>query len=86
MTSSDPDTLIASADRAIAPRIRSTTPGSSSLNDQFDLSVEALEKALSLGYCDFNWLVKDPDLRKLRKHPLYERIQAKIRGLRIKVR
>jgi tetratricopeptide (TPR) repeat protein len=57
-----------------------------SLNDQFDLAVEALEKALSLGYRDFNWLLKDPDLRKLRKHPLYHRIQAKIHGLRIKVR
>jgi tetratricopeptide (TPR) repeat protein len=57
-----------------------------SLNDQFELAVAALEKALSLGYCDLNWLAKDPDLRKLRKHPLYQRIQDKIRGLRIKVR
>ena len=57
-----------------------------SLNDQFDLAVAALEKALNLGYCDFAWLAKDPDLRKLRKQPLYQRIQEKIRGLRIKVR
>ena len=57
-----------------------------SLNDQFDLAVEALEKALSFGYADFQWLAKDPDLRKLRKHPLYLRVEAKLRGLKIKVR
>lgn len=57
-----------------------------SLNDQFDLGVEALEKALSLGYCDFNWLAKDPDLRKLRKHTLYQRIQDKLRRLKINLR
>ena len=37
-----------------------------SLTEQFDRAVLALEKALQLGYRDFNWLAKDPDLRKLR--------------------
>lgn len=55
-----------------------------SLTDQFDQAVAALEKALSLGYRDFKWLAKDPDLDKLREHPLYERIQAKVRRLRSK--
>src|SRR6266568_4818188 len=50
-----------------------------SLNSEFDLAAAALERALSLGYRDFKWLAKDPDLRRLRKHPLYRTIQAKIR-------
>jgi tetratricopeptide (TPR) repeat protein len=57
-----------------------------SLNRQFDLSVSALEKALDLGYSDLNWLAKDPDLRELRKHSLFQRIQDKIRRLKVKVR
>ena len=52
------------------------------LTDQFDRAAEALEKALSLGYRDFNWLAKDPDLRKLRKHPLYQGIEGKIRQMK----
>ena len=56
-----------------------------SLTDQFDRAAFALEQALSLGYRDFNWLAKDPDLRKLRKQPVYRDIQAKIRRMKIKV-
>ena len=57
-----------------------------SLTDQFDHAAFALEKAFSLGYCDFNWLAKDPDLRKLRKQPVYHDIKAKIRRMKVKVR
>lgn len=57
-----------------------------SLTDQFERATEALEKALSLGYRDFAWLAKDPDLRKLRKQQIYQRIETKIRLLKIKVR
>src|ERR1700744_5050653 len=35
-----------------------------SLTEEFDRAVFALEKALSLGYRDFTWLAKDPDLKK----------------------
>ncbi|MCU0783077.1 MAG: hypothetical protein MUF81_03330 [Verrucomicrobia bacterium] len=56
------------------------------LTDQFDRAAETLEKALSLGYHDFNWLAKDPDLRKLRKHPLYQRIEDRIRQMKNAVR
>ena len=59
---------------------------SCSLTDQFDRAAEALEKALILGYRDFNWLAKDPDLRKLRKHALYQRIEDKVRQMKITVR
>jgi tetratricopeptide (TPR) repeat protein len=56
-----------------------------SLTDQFDLAFAALERALSLGYCDFRWMSKDPDLRNFRKHPLYRKIRAKVRSLKIKI-
>jgi tetratricopeptide (TPR) repeat protein len=56
-----------------------------SLNREFDRAVASLEKALSLGYSDFKWLARDPDLRQLRQHPLYGNIKSKIRSLKIKV-
>ena len=51
-----------------------------SLTSHFDRAAKALEKAIDLGYNDFKWMAEDPDLRKLRKHPLYQRIQAKIKN------
>ena len=56
-----------------------------SLNSEFDLAAAALEKALALGYRDFKWLAKDPDLRRLRKHPSYQTIQEKIRKMSVKI-
>jgi tetratricopeptide (TPR) repeat protein len=55
-----------------------------SLTSQFDRAVLALEKALSLGYRDFAWLAKDPDLKKFRQQPAYDQIKDKIRRLKIK--
>jgi tetratricopeptide (TPR) repeat protein len=57
-----------------------------SLTEQFDSAGLALEKALQLGYRDFAWLAKDPDLKKLREQPIYRDIQKKIKGMKIKVR
>jgi tetratricopeptide (TPR) repeat protein len=56
-----------------------------SRNEAFDQAAAALNRALTLGYRDFKWLARDPDLRPLRKHPLYREIQSKIRKLRIKI-
>lgn len=56
-----------------------------SLTEQFDRAVLALEKSLQLGYRDFNWLAKDPDLKKLRQQPIYRDIRDKIRRMKIKV-
>jgi tetratricopeptide (TPR) repeat protein len=58
---------------------------SHSLNSEFHLAAAALEKALTLGYRDFKWLAKDPDLRLLRKHPLYRTIEDRIRKMKVKV-
>ena len=56
-----------------------------SLTEQFDRAVFALQKALQLGYRDFNWLARDPDLRELRRQPIYRDIQNKIRRIKVKV-
>jgi tetratricopeptide (TPR) repeat protein len=53
-----------------------------SLTDQFDRAALALERAFQIGYADFEWLSKDPDLDKLRQQPQYREIQAKIRLLK----
>ena len=57
-----------------------------SLTEQFDRAVLALERALQLGYRDFRWLARDPDLRHLRQQPVYRTIEAKIRRMKIQVR
>ncbi|MBA4147716.1 MAG: hypothetical protein H0X66_06335 [Verrucomicrobia bacterium] len=53
-----------------------------SLADELEFAVEALDKALALGYRDFRWMAKDPDLRKLRLSPFYKKIRNKLRTLR----
>lgn len=55
------------------------------LTDQFDRATLALDTALNLGYRDFNWLARDPDLQKLRDQPVYRGIEDKIRRMKIKV-
>jgi len=49
-----------------------------SLTDQFDRATAALKRAFELGYRDFSWLARDPDLRKLRKHPAFHEIAIAI--------
>jgi tetratricopeptide (TPR) repeat protein len=53
-----------------------------SLTDQCDQAAAAVEKAIQLGYRDFKWLAKDPDLRKLREHSGYKRIAELIKQLK----
>jgi len=59
---------------------------SCSLIGQFDRAVLALETALQLGYRDFRWLARDPDLSKLRQQPIYRDIEAIIRRMKVKAR
>ena len=58
---------------------------SCSLIGQFDRAALALEKALQLGYRDFRWLARDPDLHQLRQQPIYRDLEAKIRRMKVKV-
>jgi hypothetical protein len=56
-----------------------------SLTGRQDHAAVALDRALALGYRDFKWLARDPDLRSLRKHPSFRTIEEKIRRMKVKV-
>jgi hypothetical protein len=58
---------------------------SHALNGDVARAAKALEKALALGYRDFKWLAKDPDLRRLRKDPRYRPIEDKIRRMKVNI-
>jgi tetratricopeptide (TPR) repeat protein len=58
---------------------------SHSLNGEVDRAAEALERALVLGYRDFEWLAMDPDLNHLRQHPLYREIESRIRKIKVEI-
>jgi hypothetical protein len=66
------------------PLVQYNLACSYSLTGNFNQSIAALERALSLGYRDFKWLEEDPDLNDLRRHPLYKNILTKVRRLRAK--
>jgi Flp pilus assembly protein TadD len=57
-----------------------------SLTQEFDRAVAALHRAIELGYRDFTWLAKDPDLKNLREQPAYEEIKAVVRQLKHEAR
>lgn len=52
-----------------------------SLAGKLDEAAQAVESAIDLGYRDFKWLARDPDLKALRKHPHYARLREKIRRM-----
>ncbi len=66
------------------PLVQYNLACSYSLLDQHEQAAAALHHALDHGYHDFKWLVRDPDLKKFRSHPLYKTIQAKVRSLKNK--
>jgi tetratricopeptide (TPR) repeat protein len=51
-----------------------------SLLKRLDEAADALRQAIQLGYRDFDWLMQDPDLRKLRADERFAPIQALIEG------
>lgn len=54
------------------------------LTIRFNDAVNSLERALALGYNDFKWISRDPDLRRLRRHPLFKKIREQIKARRSK--
>ncbi len=64
------------------PMVQYNLACSYSLTGNFNRAAAALTKSLDLGYRDFKWLTKDPDLCDLREHPLFKTIRAKIRRLK----
>ena len=67
--------------RPADPGVHYNLACSYALTDQMERAVQALNTALDLGYRDFKWLRRDPDLKPLRQHPLYRKLRAKIRAL-----
>jgi tetratricopeptide (TPR) repeat protein len=57
-----------------------------SLTDKFDQAIAALNRAMDLGYRDFKWLAKDPDLKKLRAQPAFDELKEKIKQFKGKSR
>ena len=53
-----------------------------SLTDEFDRALFSLGHAIELGYRDFKWLAKDPDLKKLRAQPAFAELKEKIRQIK----
>lgn len=47
-----------------------------SLSNRNEDAVESLRAAFELGYDDFRWLHKDPDLAGLRSHPTFSALVA----------
>jgi tetratricopeptide (TPR) repeat protein len=66
------------------PLVQYNLACSYSLTGNISQAVAALEKAIELGYRDFKWMIRDPDLKNLREHPLYKGIRAKVRKLKPK--
>lgn len=48
-----------------------------SLQNQMDLALDSLDRALELGFSNYEALRKDPDLKRLRSHPEYRKTLEK---------
>lgn len=56
------------------------------LTQRCEQAATTLIRAVELGYKDFAWLLKDPDLDNLRQHPGFEKVRTKIRRLKINIK
>ena len=52
-----------------------------SLVRNIEEGISALSRAISKGFNDFKWLLKDPDLVHVRKDPLFKKVWVKISTL-----
>lgn len=59
------------------PLIHYNLACSYSLLEKSGLSFRALEKAIRLGYREFNFMKQDPDLKFIRKDPRYQELLSK---------
>ena len=50
-----------------------------SLLKQLDKAFEALQMSMDLGYCDFSYMAKDPDLTNLRHDKRYKKLLSQYR-------
>ena len=57
-----------------------------SLTEQLAMAAAELDRAITLGYRDFSWLNRDPDLKKLRHHPLFKKIRDRLKAMSIEIK
>jgi tetratricopeptide (TPR) repeat protein len=67
------------------PRVFYNLACSYSLARQPARSITALGRALNRGYCDYRWILKDPDLANARRHRLFRWISERIQRCWIKI-
>jgi tetratricopeptide (TPR) repeat protein len=65
------------------PTVHYNLACSYALMGQFDAAVSALCDAMDQGYSDFKWLMKDPDLKKLRADQRFKTVQERVRVSKI---
>jgi len=53
-----------------------------SLVDEVDKALEELKEAVLLGYDDFSYILKDPDLKAVRKHPQFDKFMERIKKIK----
>src|SRR2546427_11844958 len=56
-----------------------------SLTEQCEAAAQALARARKLGFRDFKWTARDPDLLNLRRHSAFKKIQNKIRVMQVRI-
>jgi tetratricopeptide (TPR) repeat protein len=57
------------------PTVHYNLACSYALTGQFDAAVSALREAMDQGYRDFKWMMKDPDLKKLRADQRFKEVR-----------
>jgi tetratricopeptide (TPR) repeat protein len=68
------------------PMVHYNLACSCGLAGQMEAAVTALHRAIDVGYRDFKWLRRDPDLRQVRKHRLYRQIRERIQQINVTLR
>jgi tetratricopeptide (TPR) repeat protein len=53
-----------------------------SLLGDAERALEELKRAILLGYDDFSYILKDPDLENIRKHPTFQKFYQKLNQLK----
>ena len=56
-----------------------------SLLKQAEPAVNALSRAVTKGFREFKWLLKDPELGHARKNPLFKKVWTKISAVQIHI-
>lgn len=58
---------------------------SQALSGNAEGAASALHRALDLGFHDLRWISRDPDLKALRKHPVFGEIKERLRRMKVRI-